>query len=102
MKKLYLILAIVGAVLPYIFFGQHFSTEGYGLTGFVAAVFANPAAAGFTMDLLFTSLVFWTFMVHQRSRGRGPSPIPFMLLNLVIGASCALPAYLYARERKAA
>ncbi len=100
MKTLYLVLAIVGAVLPYVFFIQHFSSEGAGLPGFVAALFANPAASGFTADLLFTSAVFWLFIFHQRSRERGPSPILFMALNFFIGLSCALPAYLYARERR--
>ncbi len=100
MKTLYLVLAIVGAVLPYGFFVRHFSSEGVSLTGFVAALFANPAAGGFTADLLFTSLVFWIFMFHQRSREKGPRPILFIVLNLLIGLSCALPAYLYAREHK--
>ena len=100
MKKLYLVLAIVGAVLPYAFFIQHFSSEGLGLPAFVAAVFANPAAGGFTADLLFTSMVFWIFMFHQQRRKKGPRPTLFIVLNLLIGLSCALPAYLYARERK--
>ncbi len=100
MKTLYLVLAIVGAVLPYAFFIQHFSSEGLSLPGFVAALFANPAAGGFTADLLFTSAVFWIFMFHQRSREKGPPPTLFIVLNLFIGLSCAVPAYLYARERK--
>ncbi len=100
MKTLYLLLAIAGALLPYAFFLQHFSSEGVSLPGFVAAVFANPAAGGFTADLLFTSVVFWIFMFQQRSREKGPSPIIFIALNLLIGLSCALPAYLYARERR--
>ncbi len=100
MKTLYLVLAIVGAVLPYAFFIQHFTTEGVGISGFVAALFANPAAGGFTADLLFTSLVFWIFMFHQRSRQKGPRPILFIVLNLLVGLSCAFPAYLYARERR--
>ena len=102
MKALYLVLAIVGTVLPYAFFIQHFSSEGLGLPGFVAALFANPAAGGFTADLLITSVVFWTFMFHQRTREKGPPPTLFIVLNLLIGLSCALPAYLYARERKEA
>ena len=102
MKTLYLVLAIIGAVLPYAFFIQHFSSEGVSLPGFVAALFANPAAGGFTADLLFTSIVFWVFMVHQRRRGRGPGPIIFIVLNVLIGLSCAFPAYIYARERKEA
>ncbi len=100
MKTLYLILALVGAVVPYIFFMQHFSSEGIGLVGFVKALFANPAASGFTADLLITSSIFWIFMFHQHKRRKGPSPLIFILLNLLIGLSCAFPAYLYARERR--
>ena len=100
MKTLYLILAIIGAVIPYALFLQHFSVEGISLSGFVSAIFANPAAGGFTADLLFTSVVFWIFMIQQRRRDKGPNPILFIVLNLLIGLSCAFPAYLYARERK--
>ena len=98
MKCLYLILAIIGAVVPYIFFVQHFANEGLGLLGFVTALFANPAASGFTADLLITSFVFWIMMFYEQRKGNGPSPFVFIILNLFIGLSCALPAYLYARE----
>ena len=73
MKTLYLLLAIVGAALPYAFFIQYFSSEGVSLPGFVAALFANEAAGGFTADLLLTSAVFWVFMIRQRTRGKGPT-----------------------------
>lgn len=99
MKSLYLVAAIIGAVLPYAFFIQHFSNEGISLPGFVEALFVNPAAGGFTADLLFTSVVFWIFMFHRRSRQKGPRPILFIALNMLIGLSCAFPAYLYASER---
>lgn len=99
MKKLYLVLAVLGAVIPYAFFIQYFASEGFGLAGFVAALFVNPPAAGFTVDLVIASLVFWMFMAQKRRRDKGPAPAPFIALNLLIGLSCALPAYLYARER---
>ena len=94
MKNLYLILAVVGAVVPYLFFLQFFAEAGLALTGFMGALFANGAAGGFTADLLITSAVFWIYMF---SRPEGPRPWPFIALNLLIGLSCALPAYLYRR-----
>ena len=60
------------------------------------------AAGGFTADLLVTSAAFWMFMFHQKTRGKGPNPVLFIVLNLLIGLSCAFPAYLYARERSVA
>jgi len=99
MKTTYLILAVTGAIVPYLFFLQYFGEAGYGLSTFATALFANGAAGGFTADLLISSLVFWLFVFQQRSRGHGPNPAAFIVLNLLIGLSCALPAYLYAREK---
>jgi hypothetical protein len=101
MKKIYLLLAIVGAVVPYWFFVQHFAQSGLDLLIFLNAVIANHAAAGFAADLVISSFVFWIFMFARRGRGQGPKPTLFVLLNLTIGLSCALPAYLYAAAESA-
>jgi len=99
MKKFYLAAAIVGALVPMIFFTQFFSTTGEaGISGFTRALFANGAAGGFSADLLISSFVFW-FWMWQRRAG-GPKPWLFIALNLGIGLSCALPAYLYASIRR--
>lgn len=97
MKNVYLIIAIVGAVLPYIFFVEFFGSAGLGLGSFIGALFVNGAAGGFAADLLVSSAVFWIYMF---SRQNGPSPWPFVGLNLLIGLSCALPAYLYILARR--
>ncbi len=94
MKQVYLILAVIGAVIPVMFFIGVFHLEVVGVAGFVPAIFANSAAAGFTADLFITSSVFWLFMF---SAEKGPKPWVFIALNLCIGLSCALPAYLYRR-----
>ena len=78
MKNLYLILTIAGAVVPYLFFFQFFAEMGVDLPAFVAALFANGAAGGFTADLLITSLVFWIYIFNRKG---GPVPWPFFLLN---------------------
>jgi hypothetical protein len=97
-KNVYLLLAIGGAIVPYIFFIQHFADSGFSLSEFLSALFVNGAAGGFTADLLITSLVFWIFMIHRRQSGDAPKPLWFIVINLTIGLSCALPAYLYASE----
>lgn len=97
-KNVYLALAFAGAVVPYIYFVQHFADVGFGAGDFVSAIFINPAAGGFTADLLISSFVFWIAMFSRFGRGKGPNPLVFIILNLTIGLSCALPAYLYANE----
>lgn len=97
MKKLYLVLATIGAIVPYVFFVDFFQANGISAPNFVKGLFVNGAAGGFTADLLISSFVFWLLMFAETRKG-GPSPYLFIVINLTIGLSCALPAYLYARE----
>ena len=99
MKTIYLALAILGAVVPYIFFVQQMGLTGIGLGTFMAAAFANPVASGFASDLFISSFVFWIVIFKRRSSGKGPKPRLFVALNLLIGLACAVPAYLYAHEK---
>lgn len=99
MKKVYLVAAIIGAVIPCVFFFSFIQANGVDLRAFISALFVNGAAGGFSADLLISSFVFWAFMFQQHGRANGPKPAMFIVLNLCIGLSCALPAYLYAREK---
>lgn len=93
LKTTYLIMAILGAVIPLAFFVDFFAAQGIDLLSFIQALFSNGAAGGFTADLLISSFVFWAFMF---SRKQGPKPWLFIAMNLCIGLSLALPAYLWA------
>jgi len=97
LKKIYLVAAIAGAVIPYLFFIGYAAEEGLNLMAFVEALFVNGAAGGFTADLLISSAVFWIYMGSRAAKG--PKPGLFIALNLTIGLSCALPAYLWASLR---
>jgi hypothetical protein len=97
LKTSYLLLAILGAAIPIAFFASFMFENGLDLMAFVEALFVNGAAGGFTADLLISSFVFWITMFSNREDG--PKPWAFIALNLCIGLSCALPAYLWARAR---
>ena len=58
MKMFFLACTILGTVIPYAFFLDYFADEGIVITSFVAALFANGAAGGFTADLLVSSFAF--------------------------------------------
>ena len=98
MKTLYLGLAILGAIVPYAFLFQFLTAEGFSLPNLLAAPLVNGAAGAFTADLLLASLIFWIYMFRERRVSAGPRPLFFIALNLLVGLSCALPAYLYSRE----
>jgi hypothetical protein len=99
MKKLYLLLAIIGAFVPDFFFFQFIQAEGVNIKAFISALFVNGAAGSFTVDLLYSSFIFWIFMFHQLKESTGPKPYLFIFLNLTLGLCCAMPAYMYARAK---
>jgi hypothetical protein len=91
MKNMFLGITIIGAIVPYAFFIPFFVDNGLIVTTFLSALFANGAASGFTADLLISSFAFWLFLF---SRGESKLWI-YVLINLSIGLSCALPLYFY-------
>lgn len=91
MKMFFLACTILGTVIPYAFFLDYFADEGIVITSFVAALFANGAAGGFTADLLVSSFAFWGYLFWRQA----DRIWLFILLNLTIGLSCALPLYFY-------
>lgn len=99
MKQVYLFAAVIGAIIPFVFFFQFIQINGINLPAFISGLFANGAAGGFSADLLISSFVFWAFMFRQQKMNDAPKPWLFIALNLCIGLSCALPAYLYVIER---
>ncbi len=99
MKNVYLGWAIAGTVLPVMSFAGVFHAEAIPLTGFFPAIFANGWAAGFAIDLFVSSFVFWTYMFTAKE---GPKPWLYIVLNLCVGLSLALPLYLWKRTADAA
>ena len=97
MKTLYLVLAVVGTVGPYVFFTQYFAASGLSPVAFLAAAFVNGSAGGFAVDVIVSSVAFCTWLAAERA----PRTWLYVLLNLTIGLSCALPLYLYFREARA-
>ncbi|MCY4265914.1 MAG: DUF2834 domain-containing protein [Gammaproteobacteria bacterium] len=97
MKTVYLILACIGAVMPWWFFFEFFSSNGADAPLFIGSLLANGAVGGFTADLVISSVAFWLFMFSRSDHG--PAPWIFIVLNLGIGLSFALPSYLWANEK---
>ena len=96
MKGVYLTGAILGAVLPYYFFTQYLLEPGDA--GFVQQLFATAPAGGFTTDLLITSAVFWIWSYGEARRLGMRRWWSYVVINLLIGLSCAFPLFLYFRE----
>ena len=96
-KNLYLVLTIIGAIVPYVFFVEHFAAAGSSPIVLLKSAFANGAAAGFAADVLLSSIVF---CIHLDAR-KVPHRWVYVLVAVTIGLSCALPLYLYVTARTA-
>lgn len=94
----YMVWAVLGAVIPLAFLASFVATQGLDVLAFVQALFENGAAGMFTADLLISSFVFWIYMFSKVENG--PKPWLFIGLNLCIGLSLALPAYFWAVEKQ--
>ena len=95
----YLALAVIGSILPLTIFGFFFADHGLDFGEMGDQLFASTVAAAAFADLAVSSIVFlwWS---SREARAIGVSWWPFLLANLFVGLSCALPAFLYVRERR--
>lgn len=99
-KTTYFLFFLVGTAVPLYFMLQFISLYGFDLVMFVKFLFINPAASTFSSDLLIVSFAFWTFMFFDnKNQTKTPHPIIFIMINLCIGLSSALPLYLYYRTK---
>lgn len=107
MKKVYLLLAIIGFILPSIFvFIESVETGNIllyadPLTTF-ESMFANRISSIFAIDLLFAVLVFfiWSFYESKKRSMKGIGWI--WLLTMLLGLAGGLPLFLYKREQQLA
>ena len=100
MKWLYLIAAILGAVLPLSQFVPFLAANGLDLPLFMRQLFQNHVSAFFAMDVIVSSLALWLF-VFSEGRRRGMTKLwLYVVCSLTVGVSMALPLFLFFRERK--
>ena len=98
MKKFYLVAAIIGAIMPY---ATYFGYLAFvpGASGAMSLAFGSPIAAATLVDFSISCLVFWPFVFAESKRHQIRYPIFYVVTNLFIGLSFALPAFLYRREK---
>lgn len=100
MKKLYLLLAIAGFVLPYYFFVSFLIANGLDLPLFFSQLFASDISTLFAADLVVATLVFWAFLYREAGRCQMRHWWIYVVATLAVGLSFALPLFLFCRERQ--
>jgi hypothetical protein len=100
MQWFYLVAAILGAVLPLSQLIPFLTAHGLDMPLFFRQLFQNHVSGFFGLDVIVSSFVLWLF-VFSEGRRRGMSNLwLYVVCNLLVGVSLALPLFLFFRERK--
>lgn len=100
MQWLYLIAAIMGTILPLSQLVPFLAMNGFNVPLLFRQLFQNHASAFFGLDVIVSSLVLWLFVFSEGRRLRMKNLWLYVLCNLAVGVSSALPLFLFFRERK--
>jgi hypothetical protein len=101
-RYLYLALCVLGVALPCSQLFPFLVEHGLNFRLIVEQLFANRISAFFGLDVVVSSLVLWVFIITEGRRRRMKHLWAYVACNLAIGASLALPLFLYVRERRLA
>ena len=94
MKKVYLILCILGVILPY-YHLIHFLIESNGsMAGFFPQLFATHPMAMISMDITVAASAFSVCLIHKW-RTTKLNITKYFVCLFMVGFSLALPLYLY-------
>jgi len=98
-KILYLLAAILGAILPLSQLVPFLTTHGLDLKLFFTFLFSNGVSGFFGMDVIVSSFVLWIFVFSEGRRLGMRRLWVYIVCNLAVGVSLALPLFLLFRER---
>ncbi len=102
MKHLYLLLAILGAAIPYSQFVPWLLLHGLDLPLFFEQLFANRISAFFALDLILSAIVLILYISHRGAQTRTPHLWVPIVATCLVGISCGLPLFLWLQEHHAA
>lgn len=96
LKRGYLLMCVLGTVLPYWQFAPWLVQHGLNVRLLLQQLFANRISAFFAVDVLVSALVVLVFAVSERRTLRfWWAPV---VAVLAVGVSLALPLLLYLRQ----
>jgi len=98
LKHLYLILFILGVILPLAAFMPAYFDGTVTMKDFFTVPFAHPASAFLTYDLLVAAAVALVFMIIEGRRLKIKNYWLPVILVFLIGTGAALSFFLYLRE----
>jgi magnesium-transporting ATPase (P-type) len=99
-KTIYLVLAVIGFILPYYFIFKFYTSNKLTTLAALAQVTALDWGALIAADLTISVLAAWTFYYHEAARLGMKNWWFYLLATMLVGLSFSLPLFLYFRERQ--
>lgn len=97
-KTIYLVLCVIGTILPYWQFVPWLAQHGLNLPLFFRELFANRISAFFGMDVIVSAIVLIRFARVESARLRVQRWWLAVIAIFTVGVSLAFPLFLYLRE----
>ena len=99
MTYLYLLLCVVGAVLPLAAFWPWLLEHGFDIHALLTEIVTSRVALFAWLDVLISAVCLWFFIVFENRRIAVPHRWAPIMGTLTIGVSFGLPLYLLLRQR---
>lgn len=103
LRHVYLLLFVVGTILPYTQFIPWFLTNGLNLPLFFSELFSTKIGSFFAMDVFVSALALFVFTIVEtvRLKMRGVWLIftAVFLATFLVGGSSGFPLFLYFRQK---
>ena len=99
LRKLWLALAILGAIIPWFYFARWLFANDFDLGLMLDVWNATDAGTGLVYDLTWAYLVLVIWVLVESLPRRDWLSLVVIPAGLTIGVSCALPLYLFLRSR---
>ena len=99
MKKILLIMCVLGVVLPYYHLINFLILNNGSMDGFWSELFSSHPVSMISMDLTVAATTFLIFLIYKKQKDQ-IKIAKYILSMFLVGFSLALPLYLYDNYEK--
>ena len=97
MKKLFLVMCVLGIVLPYYQLYYFLLENNWSMSGFWSDIYSNHAISMITMDITVAATSYLVFIIYKffNKKIDKVSFVKYILSLFLVGFSLSMPLYLY-------
>ena len=99
MKKILLIMCVLGVILPYYHLINFLILNNGSMDGFWSELFSSHPVSMISMDLTVAATTFLIFLIYKKQKDQ-IKIVKYILSMFLVGFSLALPLYLYDNYEK--